>query len=117
LNYLGLKRSFPATSSMIENSTIAATGDRATLAGKGILVVDYEVPHYDLYAGSRNTFMYLKLLSELGLQVWFLPDNFKRPEPYSTALENLGIEVLHGEWFQQNWQQWVLTNRDKLHYV
>jgi glycosyltransferase involved in cell wall biosynthesis/GT2 family glycosyltransferase len=89
----------------------------APLGGVGILVVDYEVPHYDLYAGSRNTFMYLKLLAELGMRVWFLPDNFKRPERYSKALEDLGIEVLHGDWMRKHWQEWVMQNSDSLQYV
>ncbi|UPU37089.1 glycoside hydrolase family 99-like domain-containing protein [Geomonas paludis] len=87
------------------------------LLGKSILVVDYEVPQFDKYAGSRTTFMYLKLLAELGLKVYFLPDDFEQREPYSTTLEDLGITVLQGEWYRENWQRWVVDHRSELDYV
>lgn len=88
-----------------------------TLAGLGVLVVDYEVPLFDKYAGSRTTFMYLQLLVKLGLKVYFLPDNFEGREPYTTTLENLGIKVLHGEWFKNNWQHWILENSEIIQYI
>lgn len=66
-----------------------------------LLFVDYEVPQYDLYAGSRTNFMYLEMLVEMGLDVKFLPADFKRVEPYSSELNQLGIETLDGEWFQE----------------
>lgn len=87
------------------------------LAGKGILVVDYEVPQFDKYAGSRTTFLYLRLLSQLGMKVYFLPDDFEKREPYSSALEELGIEVLHGQWMRDNWRQWVADHAGQLQYI
>ena len=58
--------------------------NRATGAARKptLLFVDYAVPQYDLYAGSRTNFMYLELLAELGLHVIFLPADFQRVEPY-----------------------------------
>ena len=70
--------------------------NRATAAARKptLLFVDYAVPQYDLYAGSRTNFMYLELLASLGLDVKFLPADFKREEPYSTELNRMGIETL-----------------------
>jgi GT2 family glycosyltransferase len=80
-------------------------------AGKrSILVVDHYVPTPDRDAGSRSTFQYLKLFADSGINVAFLGDNFFRAEPYTTNLENLGIEVLGGEWFRKNWKRWVAEN-------
>ncbi len=64
---------------------------------KHILVVDHYVPHFDKDAGGRCTFMYLKLFVKMGFQVTFIGDNFFRHEPYTTVLNQLGIEVLYGD--------------------
>lgn len=101
------------TPSLKSNHTI----NPSPLAGMGILIVDYEVPQHDKYAGSRTTFMYLQLLAKIGLKVYFLPDDFERREPYSTALEDLGIKILHGEWFKNNWQHWILENALNIQYI
>ena len=61
-----------------------------------ILVVDRFVPNYDKEAGGRCCFMYLKLFKKIGLQVTFLPENSRKIEPYTTKLQQLGIEVLYG---------------------
>lgn len=82
-----------------------------------LLFVDYEVPHYDLYAGSRTNFMYLEMLVEMGLEVKFLPGDFKRVEPYSSELNRLGIETLDGEWYRQNWQTWLRENGQDIDYA
>ena len=59
-----------------------------------VLVVDHYVPHFDRDAGSRSTFLYLKLLVQAGCNVKFLGDNFFRHEPYTTVLQQMGIESL-----------------------
>lgn len=82
-----------------------------------LLFVDYEVPHYDLYAGSRTNFMYLELLVKMGLEVKFLPADFRRVDPYSTELNQLGIETLDGEWYRENWESWLQENGQGIDYV
>ena len=82
-----------------------------------MLFIDYEVPRYDLYAGSRTNFMYLEMLAGMGLEVKFLPADFQRAEPYSTELNELGIETLDGEWFRDNWQSWLADNGQAIDYV
>jgi len=82
-----------------------------------LLFVDYEVPRYDLYAGSRTNFMYLEMLAEMGLEVKFLPADFLRVEPYSSELNRLGIETLDGEWFHENWELWLQDNGKDIDYA
>ncbi|NNK97438.1 MAG: glycosyltransferase [Xanthomonadales bacterium] len=82
-----------------------------------MLFIDYEVPRYDLYAGSRTNFMYLEMLAGMGLEVKFLPADFQRAEPYSTELNELGIETLDGEWFRDHWQSWLADNGQAIDYV
>ena len=79
--------------------------------------MDYEVPQYDLYAGSRTNFMYLELLVEMGLDVKFLPADFRRVEPYSTELNRLGIETLDGDWYRENWENWLKDNGSGIDYA
>ena len=74
-------------------STHAGAGERTP----SLLFVDYAVPQYDLYAGSRTNFMYLQLLAGMGLNVKFLPADFQRVEPYSSELNELGA-VAERQW-------------------
>lgn len=80
---------------------------------KHILVIDHYVPHFDNDAGGRCTYMWLKLFVKLGLKVTFLGDNFYKHEPYTTVLNQLGIEVLYGNFYYENWKEWLKEN---LHY-
>lgn len=82
-----------------------------------IVMIDAQVPAYDKDAGSGTTFQYLRLLVEMGLNVKFLPDNFVKSVPYVSELEEMGIEVLYGRWYQNNWQQWMTENAEFIHYV
>jgi GT2 family glycosyltransferase len=81
---------------------------------KTILVIDHYVPYYDRDAGSRSTFQYLQLFVELGHKVIFMPDNFYSEEPYAGTLRKLGIELLTGHWYAENWQVWL---RDSVQYI
>lgn len=82
-----------------------------------ILVVDHYVPHYDKDAGSRTTFQYLKLFISMNLNVKFIGDNFYRHEPYSSDLEQMGIEVLYGSWYKDNLEKWLKQNGSQFKYV
>jgi len=84
---------------------------------KTILVIDHYVPHYDKDAGSRCTYLYLKLLCELGYNVKFMGDNFFKHEPYTSHLEQMGIEILYGHWYSKNYQSWISENANKLDYA
>lgn len=84
---------------------------------KTILVIDHYVPQFDRDAGSRTVFAYLKLFVNQGFNVKFIGDNFFRDEPYTTALQQLGIEVLYGARYQKNWEKWVRENGERFDYV
>lgn len=60
------------------------------------LVIDDKVPEYDKHAGGMGMFHYVKLLGELGYKVIFVPDNKRRIEPYTTELQQMGVEVFYG---------------------
>ena len=62
-----------------------------------ILVIDQKVPNFDKDAGGRCTYMYLNLFKEIGLQVTFFGNDFKKYEPYTNILQQNGIEVLYGK--------------------
>lgn len=64
--------------------------------GKSVLVMDHMVPHYDEDSGSVRMMALLRILVDLGHRVTFLPDNLAHIEPYTSELQQLGIEVLYG---------------------
>ncbi len=72
-----------------------------------ILVVDHYVPTYDKDAGSKTTFQYLKMFVKKGYIVKFLGDNFLHEEPYSTTLQQMGIEILYGPEYQAGIWKWL----------
>ncbi|RYG03286.1 MAG: glycosyltransferase, partial [Chitinophagaceae bacterium] len=84
---------------------------------KTLLMIDHYVPQFDKDAGSRTTFQYLELFVKLGFNVKFIGENFYKDEPYTTILQQMGIEVLYGEWYASNWKQWFLDNKDAFDYI
>jgi len=80
---------------------------------KHILVIDHYVPHFDQDAGGKCTYMYLLLFVKMGFKVTFIGDNFYKHEPYTTILNQQGVEVLYGNYYYNNWQAWLKEN---LHY-
>lgn len=83
---------------------------------KTIVVVDHYVPQFDKDAGSRITFELLRLFVKLNYNVKFIGDNFYRHEPYTTQLQQMGIEVLYGPWYRDHWQEWVSENREYIDF-
>lgn len=86
---------------------------------KHLLFVDHYLPHYDQDAGSKATFQYLQMFVDMGYHVHFIGDNFWHyPEtPYLEKLTQMGIEVLYGNWYAQNWQSWFKDNGKYFEYV
>lgn len=84
---------------------------------KTILVIDHYVPQFDKDAGSKTTWQYLKMFVKKGYNVKFIGDNFYQDEPYCTALQQEGIEVLYGPWYAQNYKQWIIDNQDNIDFV
>jgi GT2 family glycosyltransferase len=88
------------------------TRDRSQMK-KRILVIDHRVPWYDKDAGARNVFMYTRIFLQLGLKVTFMPDNYFPQEPYTQEMEQLGIEVLYGNYYFKYCREWL---KDNVHY-
>ncbi len=63
--------------------------------GRTILVIDSYVPLYDREAGSQRIYHIVQMLLASGYNVIFLPDNYAPIEPYTTELQQMGVEVLH----------------------
>ncbi len=60
------------------------------------LVVDHMIPTFDQDAGSLRMFEILRMLTELDFAVSFIPHNGVHMPRYTAAVEDLGVEVLHG---------------------
>ncbi len=81
---------------------------------KILLFMDDCLPTYDRDAGSLSTFMYLKLLVDMGIKVIFVPGIYYKDEPYTTELQQMGIEVMYGN---INFKRWMRLNGKYLDYV
>jgi GT2 family glycosyltransferase/glycosyltransferase involved in cell wall biosynthesis len=88
-----------------------------SLRQKHLLVIDHYVPMYDQDAGSRSTFNYLKLLVKMGFKIHFIGDNYFRHEPYTAVLQQMGIEVLYGNYYQKNIRDWFRENGRYIDFV
>ncbi|MCI8510785.1 MAG: glycosyltransferase [Lachnospiraceae bacterium] len=82
-----------------------------------ILFVDHYVPTFDKDAGSKTTFQYLKMFLKKGYSVKFLGDNFLHEEPYSTTLQQMGVEILYGPEYQAGIWDWILKNKDEIDFA
>lgn len=82
-----------------------------------ILVVDHYVPTYDRDAGSKTTFQYLKMFLKKGYVVKFLGDNFFHEEPYSTVLQQMGIEILYGQDYQAGIWDWLRAHGSDIQFA
>lgn len=84
---------------------------------KTILVIDHYVPQFDKDAGSRTTFQYLEAFIELGMNVKFLGNDFYKYEPYTTILQQKGIEVIYGSYYAKNYEKWLLDNVKNFDFI
>ncbi len=75
-----------------------------------MLMIDHYVPTWDKDAGSKLDYQYMQLFLREGWRVKFLGDNFAHEEPYTSALEQLGIEVLYGAKLQADIWNWIERN-------
>lgn len=100
-----------------ENGTEVFKAKDRSKNKKHILVIDHYVPMYDKDAGNKCSFMYISLFVQLGFQVTFIGDNFFKHEPYTTELNQMGVEVLYGNYYYENWKNWLKENLYNFDYV
>lgn len=77
---------------------------------KTVVVVDHYVPTFDKDAGSRTVYQYIKLFVEKGFNVKLIGDNFYQSQPYTTVFQQMGVEVLYGSYYANNWKRWIKEN-------
>lgn len=90
---------------------------RARERSKGkkiILFIDHYVPHFDEDAGSKTVYQYLKMFVDKGYGVKFIGDNYYKHEPYTTVLQQMGIEVLYGPYYAQHSRDWIRNNKSEI---
>lgn len=90
--------------------------DRAS-GSKTILIIDHYVPHFDQDAGSRTMYHYLIVFRKMGFRVVFVGDNFYRHEPYTSLLQDLGVEVMYGPTAAKNFTAWLRENGAHIDYT
>lgn len=81
--------------------------------GLNILYIDHYVPEYDKDAGSLTAFNFMNILSYMGHKVTFWPENLNHSEPYTTELQQKGIEVVYGP---HNFEDFI-KNRSHMYQV
>lgn len=52
-----------------------------------------------------------------GYVVKFLGDNFLHEEPYSTVLQQMGVEILYGPEYQSGIWDWITKNKDEIDFA
>ncbi len=100
-----------------ENGTNVFRAREKSQNRKILLMVDHYVPQYDKDAGSRTLYHYLKIFASKGYSIKLIGDNFFKHEPYTTVFQQMGIEVLYGVYYAQNWQNWVKANGREIDYI
>ena len=88
-----------------------------SLRRKTLLVVDHYVPMFDKDAGSRYMLHYIRLFVNKGYNVKFMGDNFYPHQPYTETLQQMGVEVIYGNWYAQHWKEWLKEIGQDLDYV
>ncbi len=84
---------------------------------KVVLFIDHYVPTYDKDAGSKTTFQYIKMFLSKGYVVKFIGDNYAQMEPYTTTLQQMGVEVLYGPWYMEHIFEWIEDNKESISFV
>ena len=81
-------------------------------------MIDRYVPNFDKDAGGRCCFMYLNIFNEIGLKVTFLGDYVGKIEPYTSILQQKGIEVLYGNSYKnKKLEIWLKENIKYFNYI
>lgn len=83
-----------------------------------LLIIDATLPQYDHDAGGRSSFLYLQILREMGYEVFFMPNDQLRREPYASILEGMGVKLLMGRGFScGKWKNWLRGQAGKITHV
>lgn len=84
---------------------------------KMVLFVSEHIPTYDKDAGSRTLDFYIQEFIRRGYIVKFIPDNFQREEPYTHRLQQMGVEVFWGKYYQKTIRNWICNNQNEIDFA
>lgn len=101
-------------------SVATPTGDEGSSAFSNrqpnLLCIDVAIPQPDKDTGSASTFTLLRIYSELGFNVTFIPSDLQYREGYAENLESVGITVLFGSRISSI-HDYLAANGQKYNYV
>jgi O-antigen biosynthesis protein len=81
-----------------------------------VLVIDHYVPEPDRDAGSQTIMAFMRAMLAAGIVVKFWPHNRLYSPGYTEALQDAGIEVIHGGGFDA-FDKWITENGAELDHV
>ncbi len=81
-----------------------------------VLVIDHYVPEPDRDAGSQTMMAFMQSMQAAGIVVKFWPHNRLYSPGYTEALQEAGIEVIHGGGFDA-FDEWIAENGAELDHV
>ncbi len=68
------------------------------------LIADTSVAKYDTNAGNLSTYNYIQVFQELGMWMIYIPDNFEYACRYVMHFQKMGIFVVYGRRWRENWK-------------
>lgn len=92
-------------------------GNTSAGGGKTVLFIEAQVVTPDQDAGSRSMMCYLEFFRQAGWTVKFLADDFAARQPYTRRLQEMGVEMLVGDYFLLKWKSWLRQNGPALDCV
>ncbi|MBE6035713.1 MAG: glycosyltransferase [Clostridiales bacterium] len=96
--------------SFAPNENIYVQRDRSKYKRRVLFIDDY-VPMFDQHAGGKTVFNFLQLFLDLGYGITFIGDNEYFPDqPYTEILQQMGIEVIYGQWYKEHAWEWMALN-------
>ncbi|MCI6165626.1 MAG: glycosyltransferase, partial [Lachnospira sp.] len=84
---------------------------------KVVLFIDHYVPTFDKDAGSRTVYQYIKMFLKRGYCVKFIGDNYAKIEPYTSILEQMGVEIFYGPWYYEHMFEYLKENEQYVDFV
>lgn len=99
--FIAVRKVFGVYSRHYATSDVAVRNDPAATHllqdTKNILFIDWSTPKPDHDAGSVTAYYLLKIITDIGFKVTFVPSDLKRQGKYTEAIEQLGVTCLHND--------------------
>lgn len=100
----------------VKDTHILAASEKKR-ARKTVLFISVILPKYDCDAGSKTLYYYIKIFIKKGYIVKFIPANYMEIEPYATELQQMGVQILVGDYYKNNIEKWILQNQEDINFA